>query len=98
MEYLRISSIDYYHSSVTSSSLAFYVFVCFRKYCFCRRHFAADPFNREAGERLWKELLIHGGARDPHEMLQALLGDTDTRGDAGVRAGVVSLLKDMGVS
>lgn len=98
MEYLRVSTIDYYHSSVTLGSVALCVCVHFRKYFFCRRHFAADPFNREAGERLWKELLIHGGARDPHEMLQALLGDTDTRGDAGVRAGVVSLLKDTGVS
>ncbi|CAN0425288.1 unnamed protein product, partial [Hapterophycus canaliculatus] len=40
-----------------------------------KRHFLGDPLNRHAGELLWKKLLIHGGAKDPHEMLQALLGD-----------------------
>ena len=42
-------------------------------------------------------MLIHGGARDPHEMLQALLGEQGRGGEAGVRAGVASLLKDMGL-
>ncbi|CAM9793597.1 unnamed protein product, partial [Discosporangium mesarthrocarpum] len=44
------------------------------------RHFAKEPLNRQAGERLWKELLIHGGARDPHEMIAGLLGEG---GDGG---------------
>ena len=61
------------------------------------RHFAADPLNRGAGELLWKELLIHGGAKDPHEILEALLGEGGRRGEAGVRSGVASLLKDMDV-
>lgn len=60
------------------------------------RHFVADPLNRDAGELLWKELLIHGGAKDPHEMLQALLGEQGSGGNAAVEAGVASLLKDTG--
>lgn len=60
------------------------------------RHFVADPLNRDAGELLWKELLIHGGAKDPHEMLQALLGEQGSGGDEAVQAGVASLLKDTG--
>lgn len=60
------------------------------------RHFAADPFNRKAGELLWKELLIHGGAKDPHEMLKAVLGEEEGgAGEAAVRAGVANLLKDL---
>ncbi|CAM9523281.1 unnamed protein product [Ectocarpus sp. 13 AM-2016] len=61
------------------------------------RHFAKDPLNSDAGELLWKELLIHGGAKDPHEMLRVLLGEEQgSGGDAGLRAGVASLLKDTG--
>ncbi|CBJ26455.1 Mitochondrial intermediate peptidase (N-terminal) [Ectocarpus siliculosus] len=61
------------------------------------RHFAKDPLNSDAGELLWKELLIHGGAKDPHEMLRVLLGEEQgSGGDAGLRAGVTSLLKDTG--
>lgn len=59
------------------------------------RHFAEDPLNRDAGELLWKELLVHGGARDPHVMLRALLGEAGGGGEEGLRAGVQSLLEDM---
>lgn len=62
-----------------------------------RRHFAGEPLSREAGELLWKELLMHGGARDPHGMLEALLGEIGSGSEAGVRAGVESLLEDMGI-
>ena len=29
---------------------------------------------REGGTKIWKEMLIHGGARDPKDMLVAVLG------------------------
>ena len=29
---------------------------------------------REGGTKIWKEMLIHGGAKDPKEMIRALLG------------------------
>lgn len=62
------------------------------------RHFAAEPLNRKSGELLWKELLMHGGARDPHRMLRALLGEAGDGGEAGVRAGIESMLRDMDIS
>lgn len=43
-------------------------------------------------------MLVHGGARDPHEMLEALLGEQGRRGEAGVKAGVASLLQDTGLA
>jgi mitochondrial intermediate peptidase len=36
--------------------------------------FEHDSMNRSAGTRLWRTLLVHGGARDPHKMLSDLLG------------------------
>ncbi|CAM9464027.1 unnamed protein product, partial [Choristocarpus tenellus] len=38
------------------------------------RHFEGDPLNPEAGERFWKDVLIHGGAKDPHNMMNKMLG------------------------
>ncbi|CAM9648607.1 unnamed protein product, partial [Chrysoparadoxa australica] len=35
--------------------------------------FEADPMSREAGERLWKEVLQHGWAREPHDMIKSML-------------------------
>ncbi|CEG46451.1 mitochondrial intermediate [Plasmopara halstedii] len=32
------------------------------------------PLNREAGEKLYKKLMIHGGAKDPNELLLDMLG------------------------
>lgn len=69
-----------------------------RRHTFKKRHFLGDPLNRDAGELLWKKLLIHGGAKDPHEMLQALLGDQGSGSEAGLRVGVASLLKDNGAA
>lgn len=63
-----------------------------------QRHFATDPLNRQSGELLWKELMMHGGARDPHRMLRALLDDAGGGGEEGVRAGIESMLKDMDIS
>ncbi len=40
-----------------------------------QRLFAADPLSRKAGEMLWKGLLVHGGAKDPHAILQEVLGE-----------------------
>ena len=36
--------------------------------------FANNPMGQEEGELLWKEMLIHGGARDPNTMLKNVLG------------------------
>ena len=36
--------------------------------------FAADSLSRSSGERLWRDLLGHGGARDPQTMLKEVLG------------------------
>lgn len=30
--------------------------------------------SREGGTKIWKEMLVHGGARDPNEMLRTVLG------------------------
>lgn len=35
--------------------------------------FEDKPIARDAGDRLWKDLLVHGGAKDPNEMLRTLL-------------------------
>ena len=40
-----------------------------------RALFAADPLDRGAGTRLWRELLAHGSAADPHAALAALVDD-----------------------
>jgi len=36
--------------------------------------FESDPLSREAGELLRHRLLAHGGAKDPAEMLEEMLG------------------------
>ena len=36
--------------------------------------FAANSLSRSSGERLWRELLSHGGTREPEGMLKELLG------------------------
>jgi intermediate peptidase len=36
--------------------------------------FEGDSLRRESGERLWQNMLIHGGAKDPSVMLTDLLG------------------------
>lgn len=33
-----------------------------------------DAFRRSAGEKYWKEILIHGGSKDPNQMLKSMLG------------------------
>mmetsp|Transcript_7155 Transcript_7155/g.13586 ORF Transcript_7155/g.13586 Transcript_7155/m.13586 type:complete len:123 (-) Transcript_7155:132-500(-) len=33
-----------------------------------------DAFNRRAGQKYWKEILIHGGSKDPNQMLRSMLG------------------------
>ena len=51
-------------------------------YLHCRRYasqiwascFQADPLSRAAGERYRAEVLAHGGAKDPQEMITSLLG------------------------
>jgi intermediate peptidase len=40
--------------------------------------FRNQSMKREVGQRLWKELLAHGGARDPNLMLEDLLGQKPT--------------------
>lgn len=34
----------------------------------------ADAFNRKVGQKYWNEILIHGGSKDPHQMLKSMLG------------------------
>lgn len=34
----------------------------------------SSEVRREGGTKIWKEMLIHGGARDPKEMIHAVLG------------------------
>lgn len=36
--------------------------------------FRQDPFNREQGHQLRRKMLIHGGAKDPNNMFEDLLG------------------------
>ena len=40
--------------------------------------FHQQSLNRSAGERIWKKMLIHGGARDANIMLEDLLGHKPT--------------------
>ena len=35
---------------------------------------SSDAVRREGGTKIWKEMLIHGGAKDPMEMIRAVLG------------------------
>jgi Zn-dependent oligopeptidase len=42
--------------------------------------FAAEPLRREAGERWCDEVLRHGGAREPREMLRAMMAGDRGRG------------------
>jgi intermediate peptidase len=41
--------------------------------------FQKQSLNRDAGERIWKKLLIHGGSRDANLMLEELLGRKPTK-------------------
>ena len=36
--------------------------------------FANDPFSREMGERYRRTMLAHGGAQDPNQLVEAMLG------------------------
>ena len=40
--------------------------------------FHKQSLNRTSGERIWKKMLIHGGARDANVMLEDLLGHKPT--------------------
>jgi intermediate peptidase len=40
--------------------------------------FQDDPLSRAAGEQLYQKLMVHGGARDPNEMLTDLVGHRPT--------------------
>jgi len=40
--------------------------------------FRKQSLNRNSGERIWKKMLIHGGARDANTMLEDLLGHKPT--------------------
>lgn len=40
--------------------------------------FRKQSLNRDSGERIWKKMLIHGGARDANVMLEDLLGHKPT--------------------
>lgn len=50
-----------------------------------KKLFARDPLNREMGERYKREVLRHGGRKDPWHMLAALFDDPDLA-DGGARA------------
>jgi len=39
-----------------------------------REQFAPNSLSRDAGERLWSEMLGKGGSKDPSEMLKSVLG------------------------
>lgn len=43
-----------------------------------RELFAGRPLDKSSGQKLWKNVLIHGGARDPQVMLKDLLGHEPT--------------------
>ena len=47
--------------------------------------FEREPLSREAGERWRSTVLVHGGARDPHRMLQEMLAGSMVAGDGGGR-------------
>ena len=36
--------------------------------------FQQNPLDAAAGKRLHREMLVHGGAKDPHDMLRSLIG------------------------
>jgi intermediate peptidase len=38
-----------------------------------KRSFQGDSLQRESGECVWRDMLIHGGAKDPNAMLQSTL-------------------------
>lgn len=40
--------------------------------------FQEDPLSRGAGEQLYQKLMIHGGAKDPYEILHDLVGQRPT--------------------
>lgn len=44
--------------------------------------FQDNPLSREAGERYRREVLAHGGGKDPQEMIMALLGGEATTTEA----------------
>ncbi|GAB9468332.1 hypothetical protein Gpo141_00005651 [Globisporangium polare] len=50
--------------------------------------FNDNPINAAAGDKLYRELMMHGGAKDPNEMLHAMLGKAPTP---------KSYLKELGV-
>lgn len=50
--------------------------------------FSDNPINAAAGDKLYQELMVHGGAKDPNEMLHAMLGQAPTP---------QSYLKELGV-
>lgn len=43
-----------------------------------RARFFDQPLDGSAGERLFEQLMVHGGARDPQEMLRDLIGKPPT--------------------
>uniref|UniRef100_K3X1H8 Peptidase M3A/M3B catalytic domain-containing protein n=1 Tax=Globisporangium ultimum (strain ATCC 200006 / CBS 805.95 / DAOM BR144) TaxID=431595 RepID=K3X1H8_GLOUD len=51
--------------------------------------FSDNPINADAGDKLYKELMIHGGAKDPNEMLLTMIGRKPTP---------QSYLQELGVS
>lgn len=34
----------------------------------------ATAFDKNTGEKYWKEILVHGGSKDPNQMLRSMLG------------------------
>eukprot|EP00611_Tribonema_gayanum_P006295 TRINITY_DN1559_c0_g1_i9.p1 TRINITY_DN1559_c0_g1~~TRINITY_DN1559_c0_g1_i9.p1 ORF type:complete len:405 (-),score=117.31 TRINITY_DN1559_c0_g1_i9:491-1705(-) len=50
--------------------------------------FSESPLSRSAGDKLWTSILVHGGAKDPHDMLADIL--------AGDRPTPDSLLREWG--
>mmetsp|Transcript_10079 Transcript_10079/g.18343 ORF Transcript_10079/g.18343 Transcript_10079/m.18343 type:complete len:791 (-) Transcript_10079:6-2378(-) len=43
-----------------------------------------DTLSRASGEKVWRDMLIHGGARDPHLMLKDVLGGAEPTADSYV--------------
>ena len=50
--------------------------------------FAKDPLDASAGNKLYKEMMIHGGAKDPITMISNVLG---------AEPSMESYLKEIGV-
>jgi len=44
--------------------------------------FSEDPLSRQAGERYRREILAHGGGKNPEDMIQAMLGGDKISTDA----------------